>query len=227
MKQTWATWKGNCVSGELSDTRWPSRCCVPAFLGRATAALSPRLAQPDSDELRAALARATGVILAPTDCNPWVLPTSSNDDDWGVTPAKAKAAFSSVKTIVGVDDDLVLEIVPISHIGFELYEDAASDLAASGAIVAIAFDYSDLQPARSASASRQRAFHVVRLTPLGKEQDHKPNVLSSEFQFDYNGDIWVFDDSLEMMPAESVVPWRALVRACRRIDGALWAVRRP
>jgi len=70
-----------------------------------------------------------------------------------------------------------------------------------------------------------KADHVVRLTPIGDESEEQPNILSPEFQLDYSSRLRVFDDSGEIEKSESLVDWQALVRACRRIDGALWIIR--
>jgi len=214
------------VDDEIVKLSWPPRCCVPAFLGRAVAEFSSERAVVDSDDVRRAIAKATDVVLAPTDFNPWNLRTSDDDEELGVTPARARATISSVVAILGCCDDLTLKIIPITEIGFELYEEAVSDLTAAGAIVAIAFDYSALQAAIGKTPPGRRGHHVVRLSPLGRERCRKPSILSPEFRFDYSGDISVFDDSFEMVGPDSLVSWQALVRACRSIDGAFWAVMR-
>jgi hypothetical protein len=208
--------------------RWPPQCCVPAFLGSSVAAFYDRLDILGQEETRRRLAEITNVVLAPADDNPWNLPVSPNDSDWGVTRRKAAASFTSVQQFIGRRAELTLDFVDANTIAYEMYEDAVAEFMQGPAIVGIAFDFYPLSVSNSHSKAihPSKADHVVRLTPLGDERDHQPNILSDEFQFDYSGDLHVFDDSGEMMGKQSLVNWRSLMRACRDIDGSFWVIRR-
>lgn len=201
---------------------WPPKCCVPAFLGSAATALCGRSGLAEENDFRCRLARLLGVRLAPGDPNPWNLEISTDNYYCGVTVEDARLRFAEIQGIIDSEVRLSLSVTKINSIAFELYEDAISDLVSSGAIVGIGFDYADFNPPRPTD----HAAHIVRLSPLGSEVERQPNIFSPTFDFGYTGDIWIYDDSSEMRPEESLVNWRKLVRACRSIDGSLWSVRR-
>lgn len=207
----------------IRETPWPAHCCVPAFLGAAVGAL----AQPviaDSCDTRRVLAHLTQATLPSEDVNPWGLPTSDEPDDWGVTPSKALATFPEVAAFLNARADLVFEICPFNEVPFGLYEDAVSDLIAGGAVVGISFDHAQLRSEMGLSEPESRAHHVARLTPFPEESGREPNVSSAAFGFDYDGALWVFDDSGELSGDDALVDWASLLRASRRVGGGLWVV---
>jgi hypothetical protein len=206
---------------------WPPGCCVPAFLGQAVTAFSGRPDRMEQDEIRKVLSRLLGVRLAPGVVNPWNLPVSGDRSDRGVTPETAKRLFPQVQELLQGKVTLDLDIVDINKVAFELYEDEVLALVSRGSIVGIGFDHSELLRHRGNwdSPTSEYSPHLVRLTPLAEEVRNRPNVLSAEFGADYQGNIWIFDDSCEMDRRDSPVSWGALLRACRSMDGAFWAVR--
>jgi len=193
---------------------WPPHCCMPAFLLRAVAASSRLPIDFLSSAIRLRAAQAIGVTVPLSADNPWHLPTSSDPMDWGVRVAYVEARFGDFCRAVGVFDELAFQVWPMISIAFEQYEDAALELIREGAVVAIAFDYDHLFDHDRAVPATSRHHHIVRLSPLDSEV-RGPTVLSSEFKFDYNGQVRVFDDSGEIPAAESVVSWRSLLRASR------------
>jgi hypothetical protein len=214
------------MSDTASGARWPAQCCVPAFLGAATAALAPAAVSIGDDGTRRQLAELTGVTLAPEDANPWALPTSEKSSAWGVSAAGAMAAFHGVHELLAPGSELRFEIRALNEIPFGLFEDAIIDLGGDGAVVGISFDYVELQSRMGRPEPLRRAHHVVRLTPLEQERAQEPNVLSLSFRFDYDGSLWVFDDSGELAEDDARMDWRALIYASRSVDGGLWIVSR-
>ncbi|MFL5912006.1 MAG: hypothetical protein ACJ768_15715, partial [Gaiellaceae bacterium] len=178
------------------------------------------------DRFRRTVADLMHVTLGPDDPNPWGLPTSIRRSDWGVSSETAQATLPSVVAFATPEIDVILEVVHLNEIPFDMYEDAASDLVSRGAVVGMSFDYAQVHHGSPERRPTRRAYHLARLTPLGAELERQPNILSPEFRFDYEGRLWVFDDSLEMSPDESLVDWPQLVRASRQIDGSFWGVRR-
>jgi hypothetical protein len=207
---------------------WPENCCVPAFLESAISVLANGHRNIYETKIRRHMAQLIGVTLAPDQPNPWGLRTSNYIAEQGVSVKAAKASVPGLIKLLGANADISLDVIPLNTIAFEMYEDVVLELNEEAAIVGIAFDFREL--ARFSSNSWpvpvRRAHHVVRLTPLEEESQRQPNIQSKDFRFDYSGSIWVFDDSLAMRVEESLVPWQDLMRACRSIDGAFWAVRR-
>jgi len=106
---------------------WPPQCCVPAFLGSAVATLYERIAALETEEVRRRVAEISQVVLAPTDRNPWSLPTSANVSEFGVTRRKARNSFASIQTLLAGRTDLSLDIVSLNTIADGMYEDAIAD----------------------------------------------------------------------------------------------------
>lgn len=208
------------------DRPWPPQCCVPAFLGVATAALAPVAASVDDAGIRRRLAEITGTTLAPNDANPWDLPTSEEPTNWGVSAGSALAAFERVREFLAPCSELRFEIRALNEIPFGLFEDAIIDLAGDDAVIGISFDHADLQSQMGRPLPSRRAHHVVRLTPFGHERSREPNVLSPSFRFDYDGPLAVFDDSGELDGNDARVDWRALIHASGSAHGGFWIVRR-
>jgi len=203
---------------------------MAAFVGCAVARLSGNSELAEADSVRRDLAFLLGVTVAPSDPNPWGLPTSVHECAWGVPRGRIQEAFAAVQELFGVPNTLALEVVGINTIAFEMYEDAILDHVRADAVVGIGFDYqallrhSDTRATEAAVASR--VAHVVRLTPFADELDGQPTVLSSGFGFDYKGVVKVFDDSGEIAESDSLLDWRSLLWACRSANGALWAIRK-
>lgn len=178
------------------------------------------------DELRRGVAVVTGVTLSTEDDNPWGLPSSDEPSAWGVSLNAAKASFGDLcETITGTKS-LVFEFKALREIPFGLYEEEIEQLAESDAVVAISFDYAQLQTLVGGKPPRRRAHHVVRLTPKVDEASIEPNVRSPEFGFEYDGALNVFDDTGEMGGEGSLLEWRKLIQAAEAVDGGLWVVRR-
>src|SRR5690242_7653658 len=118
---------------------WPAQCCVPAFLWRAIQWFAAR---PDlnTEPWKRRAAECLGVVVGPTDSNPWDLPISDDPEQWGVTPPRAAERFAGLESLAGLGMSLDLEIVRANEIPFSLYEDAIVDLGRAGAVVAIGYD---------------------------------------------------------------------------------------
>jgi hypothetical protein len=202
---------------------WPSHCCVPAFLLRALSEFASDSALGSDNELRRSVAHALGTTVPPNDANPWSLNVSQEPALWGTTVVKAMASFDLVRALVPGCENAVLNHLPVSEVCFELYEEAVMKLTESGAIVAMTFDFTALRTAMG-SQVRDRAPHLTRITPLGEDRHRTPNILSSEFDFDYDGSIWVYDDSMQMSPEPLLLPWRSLIHASHVVHGGFWAV---
>jgi len=171
------------------------------------------------------VAQALGVTVPLDDPNPWCFTTSAAAVEWGVSVPSARERFAEARRVVPGCDNVVLEVKSILEIGFEMYEERIRDLAAAGNIVGVAFDYGPLG-AELKRPGTGRTHHLVRLTPYDAELALHPNILSAEFDFDYEGDVWVFDDSSGLDSSAALVPWRTLIRSCLSIDGWLWLLRR-
>jgi hypothetical protein len=217
---------GDPTSAVEADRPWPSQCCVPAFLAASIAALAPGEAPAIDDELRRELALILGVTMAPEDHNPWDLPISEEPRDWGVSATAVFERFPRVCERLAPARAFRFESAPLNEVPFEGYESAVVDRSGPDAIVGMSFDHAILQSEMGREGPRRRAHHVLRLSPVGEERGREPNVLSDEFQFDYPGMLWLFDDSGELVGEEALVRWRALVRAAYDIGGGLWVVRR-
>jgi hypothetical protein len=178
------------------------------------------------DEMRRGLAVALGVTLAPEDPNPWELPTSEDPREWGVSATSAFKGFSQVCERLAAGLTFSFEVMSFNEIPFEDYEHVVLDHREQQAVVGIGFDHAILQAQMGREEPRRRAHHVVRLSPIGGEQEKQPNVFSSGFKFDYSGELWLFDDSEELVGEEALVRWRALVHAAYDIGGGFWIVRR-
>lgn len=215
---------GAGASLRADDERlWPAQCCVPAFLYAAVSSLAQRVL-PEGPVTRRALARLMGVTLSPDDANPWGLPTSSLPSDWGVSPAQALEVFPAVAALLGAQADLVLGIRPMDEIPFRLYEDELLELGAKNAVVAVSFDHAALRSRMGRSQPRDRAHHVARLTPMPRDSDREPTIFSPAFGLDYEGPVWLFDDSGELSSGDALVDWASLVLASRTAGGGFWTV---
>lgn len=178
------------------------------------------------EEVRRDLAVAAGVVVGPRDANPWDLRVSCRSDDWGVRTRNIQGSVERVGSVLGCQD-LVLEIINFDTIAFRLYEDTVIELARTGAVVGISFDYPELTGReKSIEGGTRPGRHVVRLSPSVIEKNRTPNILSPEFKFDYAESLWIFDDTGEMRGSECFVSWPRLIRAGWEAGGGLWAVRR-
>lgn len=166
------------------------------------------------------------VTLAPEDDNPWGLPTSDDPHEWGVSATAAVESFARVCGHLAPTSAFGLEIAPLNEVPFEGYENAVLEHRDQRTIVGIGFDHAALQVKMGRERPRRRAHHIARLSPVGDERDLSPNILSSDFGFDYSGSLWLYDDSGELTGEEALADWRALVSAAYGIGGGFWIVRR-
>jgi hypothetical protein len=199
---------------------------VPAFLGTAVAVLSDRAHYLGDEDIRCALTRVLEVCLAPTDPNPWDLPVSSNESDWGVTQRVAVERFPSIIELLDGRQDLILKAISIYDFLFHKSEAWLPKIINQNTIVGIAFDYSLVVkpvPGTAVSAGSW-AYHIARLTPIGTEKALQHNIAFERFAPGYSGDLEIFDDSGEIVPRRSVVSWPTLINACRYVNGSLWIV---
>jgi hypothetical protein len=213
------------ATGGSRSLLWPSYCCVPAFIVGALCELSTHPVAQTDERLQRDVAAVLGVRVPPDDINPWALSISEEPMEWGVTVAAARDGFAEARRLIPGCEQVELEIISILEIAFEMYESRIKDLTDGGAVVAIAFDYTALG-ADLQRIGTGRAHHLLRLSPYGAQLGLLPNVLSPEFDFDYSGQIWTFDDSFEIGHPAILVPWRTLLASCRSIDGWLWILRR-
>lgn len=176
------------------------------------------------DDMRRDLAVALGVTLAPEDRNPWELPISEDPHDWGVSVTSAFDGFPRVCERLAPASAFSLEIMPLNEIPFEGYENVVLDHRGKRAVMGIGFDHAILQKEMGRDKPRRRAHHVVRLSPIDREREQQPNVLSDGFKLDYSGMLWLFDDAEELAYEEALVGWRALMRASYDIGGGFWIV---
>jgi hypothetical protein len=195
-------------------------------LGSAVAALAENLDVLRREDIRRDLAVAVGVVVGPTDANPWGLPVSNDAEKWGVKVENIKGSLEPVESVLGCHRGFTLEVINFDSIPFQLYEDAVIDLSHRRVIVGISFDYPELRGAAAVPKSETHpGRHVARLTPSPGDEKKEPNIHSLDFKSDYTGDIWLFDDSGEMDDSDSLVSWPRLVRACWAVGGGLWSVR--
>ena len=185
---------GRVVAG---DVRWPAQCCVPAFLIAAMRRYAADNLLVLDDKSARIAAHTIGVIVGPSDPNPWGLPTSDHSDEHGVTVERAMDNFERLLEQFEMRERLRLAVVPLNTITFELYENALIELSKDGTTIAIAFSYPDLIEGHGARTSTLLAAgrHLCRLTPLSAKEMQEQTILSSNFQFDYSGTISMFDNS--------------------------------
>lgn len=207
-----------------SEAGWPESCCVPAFLEAAIKTLAPGAPSISRQQL----ALAVGVILPPHVANPWSLPVSDDPFEWGVRPRDVVTHFRELQELVLGAATMTLKIVPLNTIPFELYEDALREFIVADSVVALSFDFVELcrRTGRTIPVEGDRSRHVVRLTPHDSDPPSPITVASTDFGFDFSGNVWVFDDSGEMSGSEREVPWRDLVSSSRAIEGGFWVVSR-
>lgn len=184
------------LSNDHSE-RWPARCCVPAFVAAAVRQLSgERLGMRD-------LAHRLGVVVAPTDANPFDLPVRAVEPG-----AQVPVVLTLIPRVLQeISPDLAFRHLPLSHVTLGLYEDVVLEFWKRGSVVGLGLDYRELSSAEGAAAPLK---HVVRLT-----------------QFDPQDRRYIFclDDEAGGDDAKRV-RWDSLEIASRRINDGFWIIGR-
>lgn len=185
---------------------WPPRCCVPAFVHKVLEANGFFTLD------RSRLARALGVVVAPTDENPFGLQTDDAARNWGILLCDAEQRINQL--LASESTSLAFRHISFNTIMFGLYDEVLQAAIAKKCHVGIGLDSSMVRISTSVGSNgpitnrtRAQELHVVRVLQMRSES------------------VLVIDDSTS---ADSFwLEWPVLESATRPFDGGYWIIGRP